>query len=151
MLYNIVSVSAIHQHESALGIHESSPSWTSLPLPTPFHLSRLSQNIRSELRVSYSKFPMAIYFTSGNVYASMILSKFIPPSPPTVPPSLFLCLHLLCWSANMLPVPFFYILCISVHIWYSFFSFSLTSLCIIGSSFIHLIRTDSRHPFFMSE
>ena len=31
----------------------------------------------------------------------------------------------------------------SVDIWYSFFSFWLTSLCTTGSGFIHLIRTDS--------
>ena len=29
--YNIVLVSAIHQHESAIGIHMSPPSGTSLP------------------------------------------------------------------------------------------------------------------------
>ena len=32
--YNIVLVSAIHQHESAIGVYMSPPSWTSLPLPT---------------------------------------------------------------------------------------------------------------------
>ena len=37
-------VSAIHQHESAIGIHMSPPSWTSVPPPTPFHPSRLSQS-----------------------------------------------------------------------------------------------------------
>ena len=31
------------------------------------------------------------------------------------------------------------------------FSFWLTSLCIIGSSFIHLIRTDSNVFFLMAE
>ena len=35
MLYNIVLVSAIQQHESATGIHMSPPSGTSLPPPTP--------------------------------------------------------------------------------------------------------------------
>ena len=34
-------------------------------------------------------------------------------------------------------------------VWY--FSFWLTSLCIIGSSFIHLIRTDSDVFFLMAE
>ena len=33
-LSNIVLGFAIHQHESAIGIHMSSPSWTSLPPPT---------------------------------------------------------------------------------------------------------------------
>ena len=33
----------------------------------------------------------------------------------------------------------------------NFFSFWLTSLCIIGSSFIHLIRTDSNVFFLMAE
>ena len=35
LLYNIVLVSAMCQHESAIGIHMSPPSSTSLPLPTP--------------------------------------------------------------------------------------------------------------------
>ena len=43
-LYNNVLVSAIHHHESAIDIHMSPPSWTSLPLPTPSHPSRLSQS-----------------------------------------------------------------------------------------------------------
>ena len=33
MLYTIVLVSAIHQHESAIGIHMSLPSWTFLHFP----------------------------------------------------------------------------------------------------------------------
>ena len=37
-------VSARHQHESALCIHMSSPSWTSLQPPTPSHSSSLSQS-----------------------------------------------------------------------------------------------------------
>ena len=41
--------------------------------------------------VSYSTFPLAIYFTYGNVYVSMLLSYVIGPSPsPTVPKSLSL-------------------------------------------------------------
>ena len=37
-------VSAIHRHESAIDIHFSPPLWISFPLPTPSHLSRLSQS-----------------------------------------------------------------------------------------------------------
>ena len=40
-------------------------------------------------------------------------------------------------------------MCVSVLYWC--FSFWLTSLCIIGSSFIHLIRTDSNVFFLMAE
>ena len=40
-------------------------------------------------------------------------------------------------------------ICISILYWC--FSFWLTSLCIIGSSFIHLIRTDSNVFFLMAE
>ena len=40
-------------------------------------------------------------------------------------------------------------ICVSVLYWC--FSFWLTSLCIIGSSFIHLIRTDSNVFFLMAE
>ena len=43
----------------------------------------------------YSKFPLAVYFTYGNVYASMLLSPFVPPSPsPPCPQLCSLCLHL---------------------------------------------------------
>ena len=38
-----------------------------------------------------------------------------------------------------------------VNIQYLFFSFWLTSLCIIGSRFIHLIRTDSNVFLFVAE
>ena len=43
-------VSAIHQHESAIGVHISLPSWISLPPPTPHHSSRLSQGTRLSSR-----------------------------------------------------------------------------------------------------
>ena len=48
-------------------------------------------------------------------------------------------------------LPSFYIPYICVSILYWCFSFWLTSLCIIGSSFIHLIRTDSNVFFLMAE
>ena len=37
-------VFVIHQHESVIGTHMAPPSWTYLPLPFPFHPSRLSQH-----------------------------------------------------------------------------------------------------------
>ena len=65
LLYNIVLFSGIHQHESAIGVHVS--SLLNLP-PTLSQPSRLSQNTRFRLPASYCKFPLAIYFTRGNMY-----------------------------------------------------------------------------------
>ena len=61
--YSIGLVSATHPYESAIGIHMPPPSWTSLPSPTPSHPSRFSQSTKFELPASYSKIPLAIYFT----------------------------------------------------------------------------------------
>ena len=45
------------------------PSLLNLPLPpTPSHSFRLPQSPRFKFPVSHSKFPLAIYFTYGNVY-----------------------------------------------------------------------------------
>ena len=68
-----------------------------VPLPLkplsylPLHpTSRLSQSIGFELPESYSKFPLPIYFTYGNIYVSMLFSHIIPPSPsPSESKSLF--------------------------------------------------------------
>ena len=48
-------------------------------------------------------------------------------------------------------VPSLQIPCICVSIWYLSFSFWLTSLCIICSSFVHLIRTDPDAFLSMAE
>ena len=52
-----------------------------LPPPTPSYPFRLSQSTRFELFGSYSKFPLAIYFTYGNARVSMLVSQFVPSSP----------------------------------------------------------------------
>ena len=58
------------------------------PLPPTSHLSRWSPGLSS--LSSYSKFPLAIYFTYGNIYISILVSQFVPPSPSlTVSISLF--------------------------------------------------------------
>ena len=74
-------VSAIYQHKSATDTHTSCPSRTSLPPSSPSHPSSLSQSTGFELPASYSKSPLAIYFTYGDVYFSMLLSPLAPPSP----------------------------------------------------------------------
>ena len=75
-------VSAIHQHESATGIHMSPPSWTSFPPPSPCHSARLSQITDIGFFASYSKFLLALCFTYSKVYISMLLSQIIHLLPP---------------------------------------------------------------------
>ena len=65
-------VSAIHQHELAIGVHLSPPSWISLPAPIPSHPSWLSQSTGLKLPVT-QQIPLPIYFTCGNIYVSMLL------------------------------------------------------------------------------
>ena len=77
------STSIIHRHTCVL-----SPR-TPQPLPSPPHLSWLPQSTSFGFPASYIKLPLAIYFTYGNVYASMWFSQIIPPSPPTEFRSLF--------------------------------------------------------------
>ena len=69
----------------------SPPSGTSLPPSIPSHPSRLSPHTRFEFPASYSKLPLAVCFTYGDVYVSVLLPHFISHSPsPTVSTSLFI-------------------------------------------------------------
>ena len=72
-----------------------SPPSCTLPAPlSPSHPSRLPQSIGFECPASYTELPLAIYFTNGNVYVSMLFSQIIPHSPsPTVSKSLCLLLY----------------------------------------------------------
>ena len=113
----------------------------------PSHPSRWSQSTRLGFPESYSKFPLVIDFTYGSANVSKLLSQFVPPSP-TVSTSLFsVCVSTAAlqkigntnknanhFSGFHIYVPMYYI-CFSLS--------DLTSLCIIGSRLIHLIRTDS--------
>ena len=82
------------QGESAIGIHMSPPS--SHPIP---HLWVVIEHW-CELPESYSKSPLAIYFTYGDMYVSMLLSHFAPPSPSLPVSTSLLCLRLHCCPAN---------------------------------------------------
>ena len=53
-------VSAIKQHELAISVHMSPPSWSFLWPSTPFHPSRLLQSTRSSSFVLNSNFPVSI-------------------------------------------------------------------------------------------
>jgi len=62
-----------------------------LPSPSPPHPSRLFQSTSFGCPASCIKLALVIYFTYGDVYASMLFFQIIPPSPsPTESKSLFL-------------------------------------------------------------
>ena len=69
---------------------------------------------------------------------------------PQSPKDCSLCLCLVCCLAYRVIITIF-LNSIYICTLYWCFTFWLTSLCIIGSSFIHLIRTDSSAFFLMAE
>ena len=111
-----------------------------------------SQCTGPERPVSYIKLGLVICFTYGNIHASMLFSQIIPPSPSPQSPkvcSLHLCLF--CCLAYRVIITIFLN---PIYIWINIhqcFSFWLTSLCIIGSSFIYLIRTDPNTLFLIAK
>ena len=143
---------AIHQHESTTGLHVF-PILIPLPPPCPYHPSGSSQCTSPEHPVSCIKPGLAIHFTYDIIHVSMPFSQIIPPSPsPTESIRLFytsVSLLLSCIQGYHYHLSKFhiYVLVYSTGV----FFFWLTSLCIIGSSFIHLIRTDSNVFFLMAE
>ena len=80
---------AIHQHESTM-VYTCSPSWTSLPHPSPYHPSGSSQCTSPKLPVSCIKPGLVIHFIYDIIHVSMPFSQIIPPSPsPTESKRLF--------------------------------------------------------------
>ena len=97
--YDIVLVSAIHHHGSAMGVRMSLPCWASLPPPSPSRPSRLSQSLGLS-SLSHPANPRWLSILHMLVYVSMLfrlhLSHPLLPTPaPTMSVSLFsvLCLH----------------------------------------------------------
>ena len=58
-----------------------------------------------ELPVSQSKFPLAVCFTYGNVYVSMLLSQFVPPL--SFPKGLFISVTKLSSRSDIIPINIF--------------------------------------------
>ena len=80
-------VPSIQQHELALDIHMSPPSWTSLSPSTPSHPSRLSHStgLSSRPHTANSHWLSILHMVIYIVYVSRLLCQFVPPSPcPTV-------------------------------------------------------------------
>ena len=141
---------AIHWRESATGIHV-------LPIlnppPFPSHPSGSSQCISPEHPVSCIEPGLAIHFLYDIIHVSMPFPQIIPPSPSLTESkrlfytsvSLLLsriqgyCYHLSNFHIYVL------VYCIGV------FLSGLLHSVLIGSSFIHLIRTDSNVFFLMAE
>ena len=134
-------------------VYICSPSWTppptSLPIPSiwviPVHQPQASYIMhRTWTGDSFHIW----YYTCFNA---------ILPNHPTLALShrvqktvLYICVSFAVSHAG-LSLPSFSIPYICISILYWCLSFWLTSLCIIGSSFIHLIRTDSNVLFLMAE
>ena len=104
-----------------LSLSDVSPT----PTPHPTHLSHHRAPHRA--LCVYSSFPQAIYFTHGSVHMSVLLSQFIPLSPPVCTWPLYVCVSIPALQIGS-SVPFFQIPYICVKIWHLFFSFWLTSL-----------------------
>ena len=80
---------AIHQHESAMGVHVF-PILNPLPPPSPQHPPGSSHCTSLEHPMSCIKPGLAICFTYDNLHVSMPLSHIIPPFPsPTESKRLF--------------------------------------------------------------
>ena len=146
IIYNIVVVFAIYSHESAMGVYVF-PILTLLS-----HPSGPSQCTSPEHTVSCIEPVLAIYFTYDNICVSVLFSKsshsrLLHRVQNSV---LYICVSFAV-SCRRSSLPSFKIPYVCINILYWCFSFWLTSLCIIGSSFIHLIRTDSNTFFLIAE
>ena len=133
-------VFAIHWHESAMELHVFPHPDPPLPPPSPSHPSGSSQCTRPE-HLSHastlgwwSVSPLIVYlFQCCSLRTSH--PHLLPQSPKVC--SVHLCLFF-CFAYRVIVTIFLN----SIYMCWSL-SFWLTSLCIMGSSFIHLIRTDS--------
>ena len=125
----------------------------SLASPSPSHLQAVSEPL-FEFPESYGKFPLPTCFTHGIVNFYVSLPIHLPfsllPSHLAHKSVLYVSFSIATLKINS-SVPSFQIPYIYVSIQYLYFSFWLTSLCIMGSSFVHLIRTDSNAFLFMAE
>ena len=125
-----------------MGVHEFP---TLNPPPTSLPISSLWVIPVHQPQTSCIEPRLAIHFLHDSIHVSMPFSQIIPPSPsPTESKSLFFTSVSLLLSRIQgyhYHLSKFHIYVLVYCIWC--FSFWLTSFCIIGSSFIHLIRTDT--------
>ena len=80
IVYNIVMAFAIHQRESAIGIHMPPASLNSPPTFLPTLSLKLSQSNSPGCPASCIKLSLAIHSTYGNAHVSVLFSQLIPSS-----------------------------------------------------------------------
>ena len=105
---------------------------------SPYHPSGSSQCTSPKHPISCIKPGLAIHFLYDIIHISMLFSQIIPPLHlPQSPKDCSIHLCLFCCLAHKVIITIFLnsiYICVSILYWC--FSFWLTSLCIIGSSFI---------------
>ena len=134
-------------------VYMRSQSWSPPPHPSPYHLSGSSQCTSPKHPVSCIEPILAIHFLYDIIHVSMPFSQITPPSPSRTE-----FIRLLYTSVSLLlsRIQGYHYHLYKFHIYVlvyciGVFPFFLTSLCITGSSFIHLIRTHSNAFFVMAE
>ena len=143
-------VSAIQQCQSAIIIHIYSPSWA--PYAPTLHPSKSSQSTRLAslcyIAASHqlSSFHLIVYIyidATFSIHSTLSFPNCVYKS------ILYFCIFIPSLQIGS-SIPFFSIPYIWVNTQYLFFSFWLTSLCITGSKFIYLAKTDSDSFLFMA-
>ena len=142
---------AIHQCASATGVHVFpilNPPPTSLPIPSLWVIPVHQHQASCILHRTWTGDSFLIwYYTCFNAILPNHPPLPLPQSPKDC--SIHLCLFCCLTYRVMVTIFLNSIICVSILYWC--FSFWLTSLCTIGSSFIHLVRTDSNVFFLMAE
>ena len=136
-------------------VHMCPTLWTPFPPSSLYHPSGLFQGFESP--VSCIELGLVIYLTYGSIHVSMLFSQIIPSLPsPRVQSLFFISVTLLlshiwghhCHLSKFHIYELMY--CIGVFLSDIWHFWQNSSLCTIGSTFIHLIRTDSNVFFFSS-
>ena len=148
ILYWFCHTSTCIHHGCTRVLHPEPP----LPPPSLYHPSGSSQCTSPKLLVSCIEPGLAIHFLYDIIHFLIPFSQIIPQLPlPQSPKDCSIHLCLFCCLTYRVVITIF-LNSIYMHQYTVLvFFFWLTSLCIIGSSFIHLIRTDSNVFFLMAE
>ena len=117
-------------------VYTCSPSWTLLPLPSPYHRSESSQCTSPKHPVSYIEPGLATRFIYDIIHVSMPFSQIIPPSPsPTESKRLFYTLNF--WGVAVRESSLL-----------SWWSLSYIKQVFISQNFISLSSQEFPLPFF---